>query len=52
MDKTVIALVSLAALIMLYETAKHLIGYLKTSSILRKLREEQEKTQTPPPHSP
>lgn len=41
MDKTIIALVSLAALIMLYETAKHLIGYLKTSSILRKLREIQ-----------
>lgn len=33
MDKTIIALVSLAALIMLYETAKYLFKYLKSKDL-------------------
>ena len=44
MDKTIIALVSLAALIMLYETAKSLFKYMKSTARYRKLRKEQEKT--------
>ena len=43
MDNTVIALVSLAALIMLYKTAKHFLGYAKSKTEYRKLRREQEK---------
>lgn len=43
MDNTVIALVSLAALIMLYKTAKHFLGYAKSATEYRKLRREQER---------